>query len=168
MTSESFAAIIIPAAELAATISSDFIVMEWYRSGHNEHDWKSCDGHKPSEGSNPSHSAMSEQAYVSLAPTFLKVRARSRRCSSFPNRNRLRWVAIWARRYAAVLSRYREISILTAPSSSSQATYRLRRAFSFHCKAHRALILLLLASKPDPLSLGSGLGPPLGGGFVLQ
>ena len=30
-------------------------------------------------------------------------------------------------------------------TSSSQATYRLRRAFSFHCKAHRALILLLLA-----------------------
>ncbi len=36
-------------------------------------------------------------------------------------------------------------------TSSSQASYRLRRAFSFHCKAHRALILLLLASKPDPL-----------------
>ena len=33
--------------------------MEWYRSGHNEHDWKSCDGQKPSEGSNPSHSATS-------------------------------------------------------------------------------------------------------------
>ena len=52
-------------------------------------------------------------------------------------------------------------------SSSSQATYRLRRAFSFYYKAHRALILLLLASKPDPLSLGFGLGPPLRGGFVL-
>ena len=36
-------------------------------------------------------------------------------------------------------------------TSSSQASYRLRRAFSFHCKAHRALILLLLASKPQPL-----------------
>ena len=32
-------------------------IMELYRSGHNEHDWKSCDGQKPSEGSNPSHSA---------------------------------------------------------------------------------------------------------------
>ena len=31
--------------------------MEWYLRGHNEHDWKSCDGQKPSEGSNPSHSA---------------------------------------------------------------------------------------------------------------
>ena len=126
--------------------------MQQYRRGHNEHDWKSCDGHKPSEGSNPSHSAMSEQAYVSLAPTFLEVRARSRRCSSFPNRNRLRWVAIWVRRFAADLSRYGEISILTALPSSSQATCRLRRAFLFHCKAHRALILLLPASHPYPLS----------------
>ena len=33
-------------------------IMEWYRSGHNEHDWKSCDGQKPSEGSNPSLSAI--------------------------------------------------------------------------------------------------------------
>ena len=51
-------------------------------------------------------------------------------------------------------------------TSSSQATYRLRRAFSFYYKAHRALILLFLASKPDPLSLGSDLDPPLCGGFV--
>ena len=58
-------------------------------------------------------------------------------------------------------------SIVLRCSSSSQATYRLRRAFSFYYKAHRALILLLLASKPDPLSLGSGLGPPLRGSFVL-
>ncbi|HIY15797.1 MAG TPA: hypothetical protein H9839_00530, partial [Candidatus Intestinimonas stercorigallinarum] len=28
--------------------------------------------------------------------------------------------------------------------------------FSFHCKAHRALILPLLASNRDPLSLGGG------------
>ena len=31
--------------------------MQWYRRGHNEHDWKSCGGHKPPEGSNPSHCA---------------------------------------------------------------------------------------------------------------
>ena len=43
-------------------------------------------------------------------------------------------------------------------SSSSQATYRLRRAFSFHYKAHRALILLLLASKPNPLRWASVWG----------
>ena len=60
---------------------------------------------------------------------FFKVRARSRRYSSFPNRNRLRWVAIWVRCFAADLSRYGEISILTVPSSSSQAINRLRRAF---------------------------------------
>ena len=29
-------------------------IMQQYRRGHNEHDWKSCDGQKPSEGSNPS------------------------------------------------------------------------------------------------------------------
>ena len=41
--------------------------MEWYRSGHNEHDWKSCDGQKPSEGSNPSHSAKKKRhAYACL------------------------------------------------------------------------------------------------------
>ena len=40
-------------------------------------------------------------------------------------------------------------------TSSSQAAYRLRRVFLFHCKAHRALILLLLASKPDPLRWAS-------------
>lgn len=37
---------------------------EWYRRGHNEHDWKSCDGQKPSEGSNPSHSAKPRTFYV--------------------------------------------------------------------------------------------------------
>ncbi len=42
-------------------------------------------------------------------------------------------------------------SILLRYFSSSQATYRLRRAFSFYYKAHRALILLLLASNCDPL-----------------
>ncbi len=43
-------------------------------------------------------------------------------------------------------------------TSSSQAICRLRRAFSFHCKAHRALILLLLASKPNPLRWASVWG----------
>lgn len=42
-------------------------------------------------------------------------------------------------------------------TNSSQAAYRLRRAFSFHCKTYRALILLRLASKPNPLPLGFGL-----------
>ena len=72
----------------------------WFESSHSDHVGASC---------------------VSLAPTFLKVRARSRHCSSFPNRNRLRWVAIWVRRFAADLSRYGEISILTVPSTSEQS-----------------------------------------------
>ena len=53
----------------------------------------------------------------------------------------------------------------TTGTSSSQATYRLRRAFSFHDKAHRALILLLLASNRDPLSLGSRLAAALRAAF---
>ena len=36
---------------------------------------------------------------------------------------------------------------------------------SLQNSSRRALILLLLASKSDPLTLGSGLGPPLRGGL---
>ena len=72
-------------------------------------------------GSNPTRCATSEQAMYRLLRLFLKVRARSRRCSSFPNRNRLRWVAIWVRRCAAVFSYRKEISILTAPSMPEQS-----------------------------------------------
>ena len=39
-------------------------------------------------------------SFVSLAPTFFKVRARSRRCSSFPNRTRLAGL-----RFGAAVSR---------------------------------------------------------------
>ena len=38
---------------------------EQYRSGHNEHDWKSCDGDKPSESSNLSCSAKNPKALLS-------------------------------------------------------------------------------------------------------
>ena len=38
--------------------------MQRYRRGHNEHDWKSCDGQKPSEGSNPSRCAKSRNRKV--------------------------------------------------------------------------------------------------------
>ena len=37
--------------------------LEWYRSGHNEHDWKSCVRQKRTEGSNPSHSAKKENRH---------------------------------------------------------------------------------------------------------
>ena len=98
---------------------------------------------------------------------FTKVTSHSFCRGSFPNRTRCRWAPVWVRRCAAVLSYRKEVSILPVPSSPPQATDRLRRAFSFQCKAHRALILLLLATKPDPLSLGSGLvcRPAGGSGF---
>ena len=38
--------------------------MQWYRSGHNEHDWKSCCRQKRHEGSNPSHCAISDKTRV--------------------------------------------------------------------------------------------------------
>ena len=47
-------------------------------------------------------------------------------------------------------------------ATSPRTTYRSRRLFY---KSHLSLILSRLLSKPDPLSLGSGLGPPLCGGF---
>lgn len=48
-------------------------IMEWYRSGHNEHDWKSCDGQKPSEGSNPSHSAKTKKLQEHMFLQFFYV-----------------------------------------------------------------------------------------------
>ena len=44
-------------------------------------------------------------------------------------------------------------------ASSPQAAYRLRRVFSFHCNAHRALILLLLPSR-SPAARPFYLRPP--------
>ena len=49
---------------------------------------KGVDGLNPCEGSNPSFCATSEQAPYRLLRLFSKVRARSFRCSSFPNRTR--------------------------------------------------------------------------------
>ena len=49
-------------------------------------------------------------------------------------------------------------------TTSEQALYRLLRLFY---KSQSALTPLLLLSKPNPLSLGFGLGPPLRGGFVF-
>ena len=37
--------------------------MQWYRRGHNEHDWKSCCRQKRHEGSNPSHCAILTKRY---------------------------------------------------------------------------------------------------------
>ena len=65
-------------------------------------------------------------------------------------------------------SRQSKISILTVPSSTSQATYRLRRAFSFPCQAHRALIEAAPRFQTEPASPGFGLGPPLRGVFSYR
>ena len=45
--------------------------MQWYRSGHNEHDWKSCCRQKRHEGSNPSHCAMKSSRKAWLSGSFL-------------------------------------------------------------------------------------------------
>ena len=37
--------------------------LQWYRRGHNEHDWKSCCRQKRHEGSNPSHCAILTKRY---------------------------------------------------------------------------------------------------------
>ena len=44
--------------------------MQWYRRGHNEHDWKSCCRQKRHEGSNPSHCAIlsDQNRYTHLKP----------------------------------------------------------------------------------------------------
>ena len=47
-------------------------LMQWYRRGHNEHDWKSCGGHKPPEGSNPSHCATTNPGAATV-PGFCHV-----------------------------------------------------------------------------------------------
>ena len=44
--------------------------LQRYRRGHNEHDWKSCDGQKPSEGSNPSRCAKARNRGAAMVPRF--------------------------------------------------------------------------------------------------
>ncbi len=57
-------------------IKADFVPdeselnMEQYRRGHNEHDWKSCDGQKPSKGSNPFCSATEVFKILVLKTSF--------------------------------------------------------------------------------------------------
>ena len=53
--------------------------------------------HYARAGSSPASRTMSEQAMDRLLRLILYVRARSRRCSSFPNRTSLRWASVWGR-----------------------------------------------------------------------
>ena len=85
-----------------------YTFMQRYRSGHNELDSKSScpQGHV---GSNPTRCATSEQALYRLLRLFSKGRARSRRCASFPHRNRfagLRCGFAAARRHFWELRKY--------------------------------------------------------------
>ena len=45
--------------------------MQWYRRGHNEHDWKSCCRQKRHEGSNPSHCAKTKSVTLMVTLFFL-------------------------------------------------------------------------------------------------
>ena len=61
-----------------------------------------------------------------------------------------------------------KISILTITSSSSQATYRLRRAFFTSLQnSSRAHSAAPPRFQTGPTALGSGLSPPLRGGFFI-
>ena len=59
---------------------------EQYRSGHNEHDWKSCDGDKPSESSNLSCSATPSRTTYRSRRHFYAI-AHSLRRSGFSPKN---------------------------------------------------------------------------------
>ena len=48
--------------------------MQWYRSGHNEHDWKSCSRDERLEGSNPSYSAIIHRNFDRIAVDFFYFR----------------------------------------------------------------------------------------------
>ena len=76
-------------------------------------------------------------SFVSLAPTYFISQSTLTPPPLLSNCAPLHWARSWraARR---------------AASLCPQATYRLRRAFSFHCKAHRALILLLISAQVPP------------------
>ena len=79
-----------------------------------------------------------------------KLIARSFCCSSLPTATCCAGLAVVGRRCAAVLSVAERISILTAPASSPQATYRLRRAFSFHCKEGDTRLRVSLGASGSP------------------
>ena len=96
-------------------------------------------------GSSPTTGTTSPRTAYRSRRLFAKVTSHSFCRGSFPNRNHFRWVAVW------LLKSTQESFLSTLPSSSQVVIYRLRRAFLFSCKAHRALILLRLASKPNPL-----------------
>ena len=107
-------------------------------------------------------------SFVSLAPTYFISQSALTPLLLLSKPDPQRWAQVWVRRCAAVLFVIERLSILTSPSSASQASYRLRRVFSFQDKTHRALILLLLASNRDPQRWARGWVPPFGRLFPIR
>ena len=66
--------------------------------------------------------------HIVCSDFFTKVRARSRRCSSFPNRTRCRWASVWGRRVAGGLSYCKYIPSVDEHKSSGAGTIKCRTA----------------------------------------
>ena len=56
--------------------------MELYRSGHNEHDWKSCCRDERHEGSNPSNSARKKASFLRVLFLCTILRGFEHECRS--------------------------------------------------------------------------------------
>ena len=105
-------------------------------------------------------SAAPRRSKVRFAPTSFyacgkKDVIRPLPCSSFPTATRCAGLAVGGPPCGRLLyARKRHIAC--------------DELFHFTAKLIARSLKLLLASKPDPLSLGFGLGPPLRGGFFLS
>ena len=115
-------------------------------------------------GSNPTRCATSEQAMYRLLRLFLKVRARSRRCSSFPTATRCAGFAVGGPPCGRHFSRLRNIDFnhpfqLVASDISLATSFfiSLQSASRAHSAAPRF--------QTEPASLSFGLVPPFRGGF---
>ena len=97
-------------------------------------------------GSSPRRVTTSEQAAYRLLRLFSKVRVRSFRCSSSPNRTRCAGL-----RFGFGCKPEAAASIVLGCSTSSRTAYRSRRRFLFQSKRHRSFTPSLLLSKPNPL-----------------
>jgi hypothetical protein len=118
-----------------ATLSQAY--MEWYRSGHNgAHSKCVClNGHV---GSNPTHSATSEQAAYRLLRLFSKVRACSFRCSSFSAKGRVRVACSLVNALTTALAHYQPFAgtqgsciFFVVPFQQTEPGRNLRFGLSF-------------------------------------
>ena len=137
-------------------------------------------------GSNPTRCASSSQATYRLRRVFhfiAKLIVRSFCCSSLPNRTRCRWAPVWVRRFprgfmpskkkkyltslltsekeflpcsGSVFSYRKEISILTAPSTSEQSPLCSDVFLCMRQKRRHLPVPLLLLSNCDPLRWARG------------